>query len=580
MVIDHLPLFTLNSGYQRQPNSTKSFMSEDRSKQISESQAEPHTESPIEKYVCIAVFIGALLIGAWFRFSDIGLKPFHHDEGVNGHFLLNLARNKQYRYDPTNYHGPSLYYFTLVAVRIFGENDFAARLSPILFGILTIAMVWLLRRKLGTIGTPVAAFCLALSPCLIFYSRYFIHEMSFGCFSLGMVVGLWRYAEDKKFYWLALAAVSTGLLLTTKETSVITVAVFLVAIICAAIWDTTRTLIQQHRFTPAALVKELKKDILAVRPSLDHAMAASIIVVFIHVFFYSSLFNNWQGVTDFFSSIAHWTKERSNNDHVKTFWYYFGILFKFELPLLIGALVAGIFIIWRGNRFWLFTGAWTFGMTLAYSKIPYKTPWLMISFVVPLALVCGYAAERMYRLSSKLAWQFLCVAVFASLLIVCGQMAWVVNFEKYDDNGNEAGYFYERGKKLEFKPYVDGTYGYVYAQTDREFLELIKLIELEADKLPTKNKTGIYVASGEHWPLPWYLRDYPGTDYSGRWPGQPGIAPVISQPIILAHADQQSNLDGVPGWRQASARRYKLRPGVELLLFVRDEAPAAVTQPQ
>ena len=550
-------------------------MSEDKANQLSDPQA----ESSVEKYVCIAVFIAALLIGAWFRFSELSLKPFHHDEGVNGHFMLNLARSNQYQYNPENYHGPSLYYFALVAVRVFGENDFALRLTPVLFGILTIAMVWLLRRQLGTVGTSVAAFCMALSPCLVFYSRYFIHEMSFGCFSLGMVVGIWRYAEDKKFYWLALAAASTGLLLTTKETSVITLAVFLVAIVCATIWDAVRTLIQQNRFTPAALVKELKNDTVSVLPSLDHAMAATIILVFIHVFFYSSLFNHWQGVADFFRSIMHWTKERSSNDHVKIFWYYLGILLKLELPLLVGSIVAGLLIIWRGSRFWLFTGAWTFGMTVAYSAIPYKTPWLMISFVVPMALVCGYAAEQIYRLSSQLAWRFLCAAMFVGVLVVCGQMAWTANFDKYDDNGNELGYFFARGKKMEFKPYADGTYGYVYAQTDREFLQLIQLLEHEADNLPTKKKTGIYVASPEHWPLPWYLRDYPGTDYSGRWPGEPGVAPAISQPIILAHADQQSNLDGIPGWRRASPRTYKLRPGVELLLFVRDETPAAVTQP-
>jgi uncharacterized protein (TIGR03663 family) len=128
-------------------------MSEDKANQLSD----PQTESSVEKYVCIAVFIAALLIGAWFRFSELSLKPFHHDEGVNGHFMLNLARSNQYQYNPENYHGPSLYYFALVAVRVFGENDFALRLTPVLFGILTIAMVWLLRRQLGTVGTSVAA---------------------------------------------------------------------------------------------------------------------------------------------------------------------------------------------------------------------------------------------------------------------------------------------------------------------------------------------------------------------------------------------------------------------------------------
>ena len=35
--------------------------------------------------------------------------------------------------------------------------------GPALFGLLTVALVWLLRRHLGAVGTPVAAFCLAKS---------------------------------------------------------------------------------------------------------------------------------------------------------------------------------------------------------------------------------------------------------------------------------------------------------------------------------------------------------------------------------------------------------------------------------
>lgn len=530
------------------------------------------SESRFEKNVCVAVFILAILVAGWFRFSQIEIRPFHHDEGVNSYFLLNLAHSGEYKYDPTNYHGPSLYYFAFVLLRIFGENDFALRLSPVLFGLLTVAMVWLLRRQLGTVGTPVAAFCMALSPCLVFYSRYFIHEMSFGCFSLGIVAGCWRYAEDKKFQWLALAAVSLGLLLTTKETAVITLGVFLAGIVCAAIWDATKNLIQQRRFTPGALVKELRNDTVSALPSLDHALAAVIITVFIFVFFYSSVFRHWQGVADFFRAIAHWTQERSSNDHVKIFWYYFGILFKVELPLLIGSLLAGVLIIWRGNRFWLFTGAWTLGTALTYSKIPYKTPWLMISFLVPMALVCGYAAEQLYRVLPFLVLKFAWVAVMVFALVICGRMAWKVNFDKYDDNGNESGYFVEFGKKREWHPYIDGQYGYVYAHTDRDFLGLIDEIKREAGSFPEKEKTGIYVATPEHWPMPWYLRDYSGTAYLGNWPGVVGEAPVISQKIIVASADQKQNLNGVPGWR-SGPRTYKLRPGVELMLFVREGTP-------
>ena len=52
----------------------------------------------------------------------------HHDEGVNGFFLTNLLRQGRYRYDPTNYHGPTLYYLDAPVRRVSALTTFAVRL--------------------------------------------------------------------------------------------------------------------------------------------------------------------------------------------------------------------------------------------------------------------------------------------------------------------------------------------------------------------------------------------------------------------------------------------------------------------
>jgi len=56
-------------------------------------------------YIVIAAAAGL-------RLYDLTLKPLHHDEGVNGFFLLGLFREGVYCYNPANYHGPTLYYFS------------------------------------------------------------------------------------------------------------------------------------------------------------------------------------------------------------------------------------------------------------------------------------------------------------------------------------------------------------------------------------------------------------------------------------------------------------------------------------
>ncbi len=524
------------------------------------------------KLICVIVFSLAVIIAIWIRFAQIGIKPFHHDEGVNSYFLLNLHRQGEYKYDPTNYHGPTLYYFALLTLRIFGETDFALRFFPALFGILSVLMVWLLRKHLGPVGTSVAAFLMALSPGLVYFSRDFIHEMSFGCFSLGIVVGAWRYAESKNFIWLALMATSAGLLFATKETAIITAVVMIIAAVCAIAWDITRKLFRQREFTPGRW-----------NISLDHILAAIIIFIFINIIFYASFFVPqaypdggrhvyWKGVTDAVKSIALWTR-RSGSEHVKGFWYYFGIILKLELPLLIGSLVAGIFVAWRGTRFWLFVSAWTLGLALAYSIIGYKTPWLIVSFLVPMAILSGHAAQQIYSALPHPKLKLLWLMTLAGVLIFNGGLAWKLNFEKFDDNGNSSGYFTGAGEKLELKPYTDGLYGYVYAQTNRGALQLVEAIKNESDKFPTRNETGIYVSapSGDYWPLPWYLRDFNNVAYTGSLPSNASGQLEISQPIIIANVSQQSELESLSGWR-ALPQAFTLRPGVELVVYVRDES--------
>jgi uncharacterized protein (TIGR03663 family) len=504
----------------------------------------------------LGLFILALVFGAWLRFAQIGIKPFHHDESVNAHFLLRLAHEGQYVYDPSNYHGPTLYYFALIAVRVFGETDLALRLWPAIFGLLTVGLLWGLRRELGMIGIGVSGMLIAFSPGLVYFSRDFIHEILFGCFTVGIVVGAWRYAATKRFAPLALAVSSAALLFATKETAIITVVVLILAALFAAIWDIAR------RKGFGAVVGELSGELRRLTPTRDHLLAAVVIFIFIFVLFYSSFFTHISGVRDAFLSVIQWTTERSGKDHVHDFNYYLGILLKIELPLLLGGLIAGAVILWRGTRFGLFLGAWALGITLAYSLIPYKTPWLIVSALIPLAMAIGYAVDELARLLTGLTPQIVLAAACLVAFILSWQMASRINFDKYDDNGNESGYFVEFGKKRGWRPYVDGQYGYVYAQTDRQLLELVQKVEEEVEKQPTGDKTGVYLASPAHWPLPWYLRRYNGVAYTGNLSGQ------ITQPLLIANLTQRDEVEQLGGWRAVTSP-LTLRPGEQLILYVR-----------
>ena len=112
-------------------------------------------------------------------FWQLELKPLHHDEGVNGYFLIALFRDSVYKYDPANYHGPDLYYIALAVAKMFGLNTISIRGSVAIFGVLTVVLAFFLKNYIGKIGSLAAALFIALSPGMVYISRYFIHEILF-----------------------------------------------------------------------------------------------------------------------------------------------------------------------------------------------------------------------------------------------------------------------------------------------------------------------------------------------------------------------------------------------------------------
>src|SRR5687767_2101445 len=120
---------------------------------------------------CAAITAAA----AFLRFFQLGLKPFHHDEGVNGWFLTNLFRDGLYKYDPANYHGPTLYYISLAFAEVFGLETVPVRWSVAIWGVLIVVLAFYLRPYIGQVGALAAAAFLAISPGMVYISRYFIH---------------------------------------------------------------------------------------------------------------------------------------------------------------------------------------------------------------------------------------------------------------------------------------------------------------------------------------------------------------------------------------------------------------------
>ena len=495
-----------------------------------------------------------------FRLYNLSLRPFHHDEGVNGFFLINLYRNHVYTYDPSNYHGPTLYYFALASSLLFGLNDFAVRFVPAIFGVATVWLMLTLRRYLGTIGALTAAALMAVSPAAVFYSRYFIHESLFVFFSVAIVVAAARYYETARPTYLMLASASCALLFGTKETALITAGVFLIAVVATHIYQYMRGTHASQRksrrkrkqsrdaATPPTEtgIKAALRRMGEPRDLVWLGLAALALFIFLHVLFYSSFFTHAKGVNDSFATFKIWVRTGTSEFHAKPFYTYFEWLWAEEAALFLLGLGGTLIALWRAtNRFAIFSALWAIGIIAAYALVPYKTPWLVLSFIPPLAIMAGYFINGLYRSEDNPRVRAFALGVALVAVAVGAYQTVQLNFYNYDN---------------------EGQYPYVYAHTQRPYLALVGEINAAARRAGTKEKTTISIASPEYWPMPWYMREFKGVAYPGR-------VGAHNEQIVVCSDKQMAECEAALSGRYRRVGSYPMRSGVTLILYERNDVP-------
>jgi predicted membrane-bound mannosyltransferase len=198
----------------------------------------------------------------------------------------------------------------------------------------------------------------------------------------------------------------------------------------------------------------------------------------------------------------------------------------------------------------MFTGLWAFGLAAAYTIIPYKTPWLALSFLLPMCIVAGYGINELAAardIPRKLLAAVLAVAASG----VLAYQTYELNFVRYDDNDMP----------------------YIYAHTKREFLDMMNKIEYYAEKSGRGKGATIEIVSPDYWPMVWYTRDFEHANYSGQL-----VDANTAEMIVAKKDDQDQEVIKRYSAHYKYVGTYPLRPGVDLVLLVRKDLADKDTQ--
>lgn len=159
------------------------------------------------------------------RFWGLGERVMSHDESLHTQFSYQFYNGEGYAHTPLM-HGPFLFHITAVFYWLFGATDLSARIPVAIFGVILVAMPYLLRRRIGRIGALFASFIFLISPYVTYYSRYIRHDVYVIVWALIVVVATWYYLRERKEKYLWWFTAGMVLMFATKEVAFIYVAIF------------------------------------------------------------------------------------------------------------------------------------------------------------------------------------------------------------------------------------------------------------------------------------------------------------------------------------------------------------------
>jgi len=526
----------------------------------------PSLPSIVRLLSCSLLIEGAIvLLAALLRLWQLDLKPPHFDEGINGWFVDQMRVQSYYKYDPENYHGPLYFYGLFISLSLLGRNLWALRMPAVLSSIASVWVVLRFKRYFGTIAARFAALALALSPGAVFYGRYAIHE-SWMVLSLLIttwgILGLWKSGARRDL--IALISGIT-LLLLIKETAVIHIACFIIAAGVLAFWE---RLSPSLPAMPFAGRQWTNRDL----------MCCCVLSALALIFFYSGTFFNMGGIADFFRAYANWfhtgtgdgghVKSDYQVDRLNYYWlnlilaalpgqigkdvgllnyYWLALMRWYEWPALLGLLYGlrlAFPVRFFGGSMTRYVAVYAIGTFVAYSIVPYKTPWCIISIIWPFALLFGCAVQEGWWIFKKMPGYGespMGAAITAGILpaLLLG-VSLCTTF------------------RLNFLHFADPAEPYVYVQTMPE-IKIVTEPVLAMAQHDARNYGMVgQILLDSYYPLPWVLGDFTGIGYYDKT----NTPSVLDGDFILALTSQQKMVeDHLKG--SYLRRRFHLRDSMD-----------------
>ncbi len=206
------------------------------------------TMSVLEKNVKLTnviVILGILIaLGGFFRLYDLGRMAYHHDESMHAYYSFRLFKygphSSQIAGDPSRYtpvyHGPFQYHIGALFFFLFGDSDYTGRLPHAVFGIVLLCLAYGLSQFFGRRTALITVFLLAVSPVLVYFSRFTREDTYFAVSNFALVLFSLLYLKTRRPLYFHLSALGLILGYCTKENSYMSGAILGSFLVLYVLW--------------------------------------------------------------------------------------------------------------------------------------------------------------------------------------------------------------------------------------------------------------------------------------------------------------------------------------------------------
>jgi uncharacterized protein (TIGR03663 family) len=418
---------------------------------------------------------------------------------------------------------------------VFGASDLVARILPSLAGLFLIPLVWWIYR-LGYLDKPqtlIAALFLAISPDMVYFSRFLRHDIFMLFFTLLLVAALLAYCTKKESKYAIIAAIATAGSLCCKEE---------MPVILIIIGTFFAIAIYQGRFTlPPQWKKDLALGILLIAVTMSILYSA-----------FGAHTDTLVGkdfalnTTGWYQAIEHWLDMHNQQRLGGPAFFYIPLYLLYELPIFILAMIATLQFLLPVDRIrlslkrvknWIKRRAfaldtqdlaatsirqlaaaregpdmrdefirfciWWMILSMGfYAWVGEKVPWLLIHQLLPMIFVATY----------RLNWYKVGFAFIGAIFLI--GMTWHVAFIPADIN----------------EPIVQ-------VQNSED----MRIVMAEMDRADR-----VMLASTSYWPLPWYYRGdrWDKITFYGDKVDIPTLVTGSPDLIILHDTESYDSIDG------------------------------------